>query len=97
MHALVVTVQIDSANDPEEGRKNLRENVVPAVSKAPGFLSGYWLAPDSRGRAVSFVIFDNEDNVKAGAGMAQQMFDGGGVPAGVTLSSIDVREVAASG
>ena len=40
MHAVVVTVSI--AEDAGEGvTKHLRENIVPMVSQAPGFVAGY--------------------------------------------------------
>lgn len=48
MHAVVVIVNIDLQGDIEAGLKDLKENVVPMVSKAPGFINGVWLAPDDR-------------------------------------------------
>lgn len=40
--------------------------------------------------------FDSEDNARAAASMAQQTFDRGQTPPGVTLDSAETREVAAS-
>lgn len=96
MHAVVVRVNIDPQGDAEAGLKDLRENVVPGVSRAPGFVTGVWLAPDDKGQGLSIVTFDNEDSAKAAASMAQQMFDSGQTPPDVKLDSINVREVAAS-
>ena len=39
MHAVVVRVTV---NDREAATQGLREDVVPAVSQAPGFVAGYW-------------------------------------------------------
>jgi heme-degrading monooxygenase HmoA len=95
MHAVVVTVDIDPNGDAEAGLKNLREQVAPGVSQAPGFVSGVWLAPDDQNHGLSVVIFESEEAAKAGAAMAKGMFDNRQVPDDVTLNSIDVREVAA--
>jgi hypothetical protein len=96
MHAVVVKVKVDLQGDMEAGLKNLKENVVPGVSRAPGFINGVWLAPDDTGSALSIVTFDTENNAKAAAAAAQQMFDSGETPPGVTLDSVATREVAAS-
>jgi hypothetical protein len=39
MHAVVVRVTL---NDPDAATVALNEQVVPQVSKAPGFVAGYW-------------------------------------------------------
>jgi heme-degrading monooxygenase HmoA len=96
MHAVVVIVKIDPQGDREAALKDLKENVVPGVSRAPGFISGVWLAPDDTGKGLSIVTFDTEDNAKAAASRAQEMFDSGQTPPGVKLDSIGTREVAAS-
>jgi hypothetical protein len=96
MYAVVVTVAIDLQGDMEAGLKDLKENVVPGVSRAPGFINGVWVAPDDKGKAVSIVTFDTEENAKAAAAGAQQMFDSGQTPPGVKLDSVATREVAAS-
>lgn len=89
-------VNIDLQGDIEAGLKDLKENVVPMVSNAPGFINGVWLAPDEQGKAISIVSFDSEHNARAAASMAQQTFDRGQTPPGVTLDSAEIREVAAS-
>ena len=37
----------------------LREQVVPAVSQQPGFVTGYWTRKGNR--EMSFVLFESED------------------------------------
>jgi hypothetical protein len=86
MHAVVVDVSI---NDMEQARQTLHEQVVPMVSKAPGFVSGYWLDSDG-GRGHSVAVFDDE---AAASAMADQVR--GFAPGAVTIEHVSVREVVA--
>jgi hypothetical protein len=86
MHAVAVRVTI---HDFEEGLRFLREEVVPRVTQAPGFVAGYWvrIAED---RGTSVVVFESEE---AARGAGEQI---AAVPSGaVTLDSVDVGEVVA--
>jgi len=84
MHALVFDVTIP---DLDEALRELREQVVPMVRQAPGFVTGVWLeSGEGRGQAV--VVFENEDAANTAAQMARST-----PPAAVTLSDISVREV----
>jgi hypothetical protein len=85
MYAVVVTVAI---SDHEVAENHLRENVVPGVSQAPGFVAGYWTRKDDSGLAM--VIFESEDAANAMKERAPSM-----VPDVVTLKDIEVREVVA--
>jgi hypothetical protein len=85
MHAVIVKLTI---NDPQAAEKALHAQLVPRVSQAPGFVAGYWTTKDDT--ALSMFMFDTE---QAADGMSQQARTG--VPAGVTLDGIEVREVAA--
>jgi hypothetical protein len=85
MHAVVVKVTI---HDQAAATKTLNEQVVPGVSQAPGFVTGYWTRKDNAG--LSMVIFESEE---AAEGMSQRMRSI--VPEAVTLESVEVREVAA--
>lgn len=85
MHAVVVRVRIS-----EEGAAlaALRDEVVPRVSQAPGFVAGYWTRKDNAG--LSMIVFESED-----AALAASERIPGTVPEGVTLEEIEVREVVA--
>jgi hypothetical protein len=85
MHAVVVTVTI---SDHEVAEGHLRENVVPGVSQAPGFVAGYWTRKDDSG--VGMVIFESEDAAQAMSERVPSM-----VPDVVTLDTVEVREVVA--
>jgi hypothetical protein len=86
MHAVVVRVSI---GDPEGATTQLREEVVPQVKQAPGFVTGYWTRKDDTG--LSMVVFDSEDQANA----AQEMIPNA-VPDSVSIESIEVREVVAN-
>jgi hypothetical protein len=84
MHAVLVSVKIA---DGEKARQELEEEVVPRVSQSPGFVAGYWFAPQGD-QGWSTVIFDSEENARAAAERIQP-------PEHVTLQNVDVREVIA--
>jgi hypothetical protein len=85
MHAVVVTVTI---SDHEVAESHLREQVVPGVSQAPGFIAGYWTRKDESG--LGMVVFESEDAAKAMSEIVPSM-----VPDVVTVKDIEVREVVA--
>jgi hypothetical protein len=71
MHALVVRVTI---HDLDRTREVLNSQVVPGVSGAPGFKTGYWTWSTGGGpqNGLSMIIFDSEENARTAAiGSAQ--------------------------
>jgi hypothetical protein len=89
MHAVLMTVTIDPA-EIDRAQKALREEVIPMVSAAPGFVAGYWLEPtDSQG--VSLVVFETEEQARQTAPPA-----GASPTPGVTIASVEFRPVTAS-
>ena len=48
MHALILEVDTSGA-EREESVRRLREEIVPAVSQAPGFQSGTWARHPTEG------------------------------------------------
>jgi hypothetical protein len=86
MHAVVVNVTIA---DMDAAVAELRDQVVPMASSAPGFVAGYWVAL-SDGKGVSIVVLDSEASAQAVAG---QVAPPPGSP--VTLENVEVGEVVA--
>ena len=87
MHAVVIQVTI---HDFERGRQMLQDRIVPTVKQAPGFVTGYWTrSEDDRG--LSMIIVESEENARGLADMIRSAPP----DEGVTLDSIDVREVVA--
>jgi hypothetical protein len=85
VHAVVVRVTI---SDHEVAESHLREQIVPGVSQAPGFVAGYWTRKDDSG--VGMVVFESEDAAEAMSERVPSM-----VPDVVTLEDVEVREVVA--
>jgi len=94
MHALFVEVNADDSHVP--AARDFLPNVAAPMSREMGATGGYWLAPFD-GRGVSIVVFDTEDAARAVA----ERFEvgkspGPEAPEGVTVRTVEVREVLAS-
>ena len=85
MNAVVVRVTI---NDRESATQGLREQVVPRVSQAPGFVAGYWTRKEGTDTGLSMVIFESEDAANSAVEQLR-----GAAPEGVVIDDIEVREV----
>jgi len=86
MHAVVTTVTI---NDQDAAERQLREQVVPGVSQAPGFVAGYWARKGDSG--LGMVIFESREAAEAVSERVPSM-----VPEdAVKLEGVEVREVVA--
>jgi hypothetical protein len=58
-------------HDFERGLPVLREQLVPRVKQAPGFVKAYWLrSRDNHGMSV--VVFETEETAEALAGRSRQ-------------------------
>ena len=88
MHAVVVWVEI---GDAESAEKVLREDVVPRVSQAPGFVAGYWTSSEQRDNGLSMIVFDSEEEARSAAERVREV-----APPGVTVEDVQVREVVAN-
>jgi hypothetical protein len=53
------------ANQTEQQQAFLAERIVPSVSRAEGFVSGYWSRPTPDGAAYSFIVFADEASATA--------------------------------
>ena len=85
MYAVVIRVTV---RNREAAGRGLIEEAVPRVSKARGFVAGYWLSmPDGKG--LSITVFDSQD-------AARTMAEGIPTPEYVTFDSVEVAEVVAS-
>jgi hypothetical protein len=93
MHALVVRVTIHNA---DRTREVLNSQVVPGVSGAPGFKTGYWTWSTGGGElnGLSMIMFDSEQNARAAGERVSAI--AATAPDDVTLEGTEVREVVAS-
>ncbi|HEU5362231.1 MAG TPA: hypothetical protein VFU56_02765 [Gaiellaceae bacterium] len=87
MYAVVVRVTI--GDDSDGAATRLREDVVPRVSQAPGFVAGYWTRKDNSG--LSMLVFESEEAARN----AEERV-AANVPDAVTLEGTEVREVVAN-
>jgi hypothetical protein len=90
MHAVVVTASI-AAGELESSRKRLREEIVPRVSKMQGVVKGYWTASADSAHGTSMVVFKTKEDAESAAKTVRDIPP----PPGVTLNTIEVREVVA--
>jgi hypothetical protein len=89
MHAVLIRANIPGGVS-DARLKNLRENVIPMVSSAPGFVAGYWTeVRDDKG--FSFVVFNDEASAKAAAPPV-----GADVGEGVTIEHVEFRAIVAN-
>jgi hypothetical protein len=87
MYAVVVRVSI---GDRERAEQGLREQVIPRVRQAPGFVAGYWTRSESGNDGLSMILLESEDTARQAAERVQS---DGGLAETVTLESVEVREV----
>jgi hypothetical protein len=85
MHAVIVQVTI---NDGEQATADLRNDIVPRVKQAPGFVAGYWVRIGDGAQGRGTMVFESEDAARA---VAEQIGQRPGEA--VTLDSVDVGEV----
>ena len=88
MHAVLVQVTI---NDREEATARLRNEIVPMVKQAPGFVAGYWVRVNGQGRGT--IVFESEEAARA---VADRINEGRMSGEEVTLDSVDVGEIVES-
>lgn len=90
-HAAVIEVDVRGV-DREQGLKGLREQIVPAVKRMPGFRAGVWLPGDAEGRGFSLTVWDTESQAQA---MAARFGAGSNPAAAATVVRCEVRQVVA--
>ncbi len=88
MHAVIVRVNI---SDTEAATRFLDERVVPGVSQAPGFVTGYWTQWDDGSQGAAMMIFESEEAALGAKEMIQPPPDGS-----ASLERVQVAEVVAS-
>jgi hypothetical protein len=86
MHAVVIRVTL---KDVEGAQDQLRNEVVPQVSQAPGFVNGYWTRKGETG--LSMILFESEEAANSASERIPST-----VPDSVELEDVEVREVVAN-
>lgn len=92
MYAVLIEVNVSDV-ERDEGLHGLREQIVPAISKLPGFQTGVWLPGNADGRGLSLTVWDSEATART---MADRFGPGSSPQAGAAIERCEVREVAAT-
>jgi heme-degrading monooxygenase HmoA len=90
MHAAVTRVTV---TEGEAATKFLREGIVPRISQAPGFVTGYWVRLEGGDQGTSVIVFESEDAARAAADQIRESTDSN---PGVSLNDVTVGEVVAN-
>lgn len=85
MYAVLVNVKI-APGRYDEALAALRDQIVPMVKGAPGFVRGTWFGNEQSGN--SLVVFDSEESARA---MSAQVTSGPDDP--VSIEDVQVYEV----
>lgn len=91
-YAALVSVD-NSGEDPDEGRRGLREELVPAIRQVPGFISALFMTDYERGAGIGVVVMGTRDQAEQ---LASGFAVGAEIRAGVRVTASDVFEVSAS-
>jgi hypothetical protein len=91
MHAVVVRTRIADDAEIDPALTVLRQQIIPAVQQAPGFVSGTFLAPvDGVGLAV--VVFESDEAAHRAA-EAMGVQPGASMAPGTSMESVEFIEV----
>jgi hypothetical protein len=91
-YAALITVN-NSDEDPDAGRRGLREELLPAMRMLPGFSSCLFLTAYERGKGVGIVVFETLEQAKH---LADSVAVGSTIHPGVTVTASEVMELSAS-
>ena len=86
MHAVVIRATL---HDFEQAYTHLREQALPRIRQAPGFVAAQWVRFDES-TGTSMVTFETEEAARAGAEQLRANPPGG---QSITIDSIEIGEV----
>ncbi|MGH7749681.1 MAG: hypothetical protein ACREQ5_33680, partial [Candidatus Dormibacteria bacterium] len=89
MFAVVMRTELAEGYAVAHAREMLETQVVPMFRRTPGFVAGYWLAPESGREGLSVILYEDEQSARTMADTAHSRPQ-------ASLLSVEVREVAAS-
>lgn len=86
MHAVVVR---STLHDAEQGRQFLREQGIPRLQQAPGFVSAQWVRLGEN-TGTSMLTFESEEAARAAA---EQLRSNPPPASAVTIDTVETGEV----
>jgi hypothetical protein len=91
-YAALITVD-NTGEDPDEGRRGLKEELAPAMRALPGFQSGLFMTAYERGRGIGLVVFDTLEQAED---LVRGVAIGSTIHPGVIVIASEVMEVSAT-
>ena len=86
MHAVVVR---STVHDVEQGRKFLREQAIPQLSQAPGFVGAQWVRLEG-GTGTGMLTFESQEQAQAAV---EQLRTNPPPESAVTIDTVELGEV----
>ena len=94
MHARV-TISQTSPDNVDLAEKVIKEQVIPAAKKVPGFTAGYWLGDRMTGRGITVTLFESEAALKESEEAGKQIRSEAAKAIGLEIISVERFEVLA--
>jgi hypothetical protein len=94
MFAIVTVLNTPPERAPENLRL-LKEKVIPAAGKLPGYLGGLWLMDSERKRFIALTLYETEDALRHSEQPAERIRARTVADMGATIISVDKYEVVA--
>ncbi len=94
MHARV-TISQTSPDKVDLAEKVVKEQVIPAAKKVPGFKAGYWLGDRASGKGITVTLFESEAALKESEAATQTIRSEAAKAIGLDIVSIERFEVIA--
>jgi hypothetical protein len=92
--AFAVFVEVDNrGEDPDDGRRGLKEDLAPAMRQVPGFVSGLFMTAYDRGLGVGVVLLATREQANQ---LACGFAVGSEIRPGVKVVRTEVLEVSAT-
>jgi hypothetical protein len=94
MYAIVTVLSTPPERAPENLRM-LKEKVIPAAGKLPGYLGGLWLMDPDRRKFIALTLYETEDALRNSEQPAERIRARTVEDMGATIVSVDKYEVVA--
>ena len=94
MHARV-TISQTSPDKVDLAEKVIKEQVIPAAKKVPGFKGGYWLGDRMTGKGITITLFESEAALKESEEAGKKIRAEAAAAIGLEIQSIERFEVLA--
>ena len=91
----ILTMLSTPAERATENLSLLKEKVIPAAGKLPGYLGGLWLMDPERKRFIALTLYETEDAMRNSEQPAERIRARTVQDMGATIISVDMYEVVA--